>query len=74
MERTVACELADTRYDAVMQALGGGGETVERLEQVKPAIERAFESGMPYLINVRICGVRSPFAEWQIAGKKTQAR
>lgn len=70
MERSVACELRETRYDLVMQALGGGGETVERLDQVRPAVERAFESGMPYLINVRIRGVRSPFAEWQIAGKK----
>ncbi len=70
LENTVACELRDTRYDLVMQGLGGGGETVERLDQVQPAVERAFESGMPYLINVRIRGVRSPFAEWQIAGKK----
>jgi acetolactate synthase-1/2/3 large subunit len=69
-EPTVACELAASRYDLVMQAFGGGGETIDRPEQVAPAIERAFASGVPYCINVRIRGARSPFTEWQIAGKK----
>jgi acetolactate synthase-1/2/3 large subunit len=67
---TVACELRETRYDQVMQAFGGAGETVERVEQVGPAVNRAFAAGVPYCINARIRGVRSPFTEWQIAGKK----
>jgi acetolactate synthase-1/2/3 large subunit len=67
---TVACELRPTPYDAIMRAFGGGGETVERLEEVRPAIQRAFASGMPYCLNVKIRDVRSPFTEWQIAGKK----
>ena len=67
---TVACELQSTPYDAIMKAFGGGGETVERIEQVRPAVERAFASGVPYCLNVKIRGVRSPFTEWQIAGKK----
>jgi acetolactate synthase-1/2/3 large subunit len=66
---TVACELQAARYDLVMQAFGGGGETVERLEQVRPAVERAFAAGVPYCLNVKIRGVRSPFTEWQISGK-----
>ena len=53
-----------------MQAFGGAGETIERLEQVRPAVRRAFAAGVPYCINARIRGVRSPFTEWQIAGKK----
>ena len=65
----VACELQSSRYDLVMQAFGGGGETVERLEEVRPALDRAFASGIPYCLNVKIRGVRSPFTEWQIAGK-----
>jgi acetolactate synthase-1/2/3 large subunit len=65
----VACELSPARYDLVMQAFGGAGETIERLEQVRPAIERAFSAGVPYCLNVKIRGVRSPFTEWQIAGK-----
>jgi acetolactate synthase-1/2/3 large subunit len=67
---TVACELRHARYDLVMQAFGGGGETIERPEEVRPALDRAFASGVPYCINVKIRGARSPFTEWQIAGKK----
>jgi acetolactate synthase-1/2/3 large subunit len=68
---TVACELRASRYDLVMQAFGGGGETVERLEDVRPAVERAFAAGVPYCINARVRGVRSPFTDWQIAGKSS---
>jgi acetolactate synthase-1/2/3 large subunit len=67
---TVACELQASRYDVAMQAFGGAGETVERIEEVGPAVERAFASGVPYCINARIRGVRSPFTDWQIAGKQ----
>ena len=67
---TVACELQSARYDLIMRGFGGGGETVERLDEVAPAVERAFAAGVPYCLNVKIRGVRSPFTEWQIAGKK----
>jgi acetolactate synthase-1/2/3 large subunit len=70
LTNTVACELRSTRYDIVMKGFGGEGELVERPEQVRPAVERAFSAGVPYLLNVAIRGVRSPFTEWQIAGKK----
>ncbi|HXB75512.1 MAG TPA: thiamine pyrophosphate-binding protein [Candidatus Acidoferrales bacterium] len=69
-EPTVACELQSSRYDLVMQAFGGDGETIERLDQVRPALARAFAGGVPYCLNVKIRGVRSPFTDWQIAGKK----
>jgi len=68
-EPTVACELAASRYDLVMEAFGGRGETIERLDQVHAALERAFAAGVPYCLNVTIRGVRSPFTDWQIAGK-----
>lgn len=67
---TVACELRRSRYDLVMQALGGEGETVERLDQAGPAIARALKSDKPYLVNVMTRGVRSPFTDWQLLGKK----
>ncbi len=67
---TVACELRRTRYDLIMRGFGGGGETIDTLEQVRPAVERAFSAGIPYCLNVNVSGVRSPFTEWQIAGKK----
>jgi acetolactate synthase-1/2/3 large subunit len=69
-ESTVACELRGTRYDLVMKGFGGDGETVDRLDQIGGAVTRAFQSAKPYLLNVNIRGSRSPFTEWQIAGKK----
>ncbi|MDQ6666077.1 MAG: thiamine pyrophosphate-dependent enzyme, partial [Acidobacteriota bacterium] len=67
---TVACELRATRYDEVMKGFGGGGETIDNLDQVRPAVERAFSSGVPYCLNVNVKGMRSPFTDWQISGKK----
>ena len=67
---TVACDLRATRYDLVMKGFGGDGETIQSLEEVRPAIERAFSVGKPYLVNALIRGVRSPFTDWQIAGKR----
>lgn len=40
------------RYDDVVRALGGAGETVEKASDLGPALERGFRSGVPYLINV----------------------
>jgi acetolactate synthase-1/2/3 large subunit len=41
-----------TPYHAVVQALGGAGETVTDPREIGPAIDRAFDSGVPYLVNV----------------------
>ncbi|MGI5167710.1 thiamine pyrophosphate-binding protein [Spirillospora sp. CA-253888] len=40
------------RYDEVVRALGGAGEQVVRPGQIGPALRRAFDSGVPYLVNV----------------------
>jgi acetolactate synthase-1/2/3 large subunit len=49
----VACDLQPgCRYDEVVRALGGGGETVTRPDDIGPALDRAFASGVPYLVNV----------------------
>ena len=40
------------RYDDVVTALGGAGETVEKASELGPALERAFAAGVPYLVNV----------------------
>ncbi len=71
--QTVGCELRPTRYDLVMQAMGGGGEHVERIEEVRPAVARALAAEAPYCIDVKIRGARSPFTEWQIEGKRRPA-
>jgi acetolactate synthase I/II/III large subunit len=40
------------RYDQVVAALGGAGEIVTAPGQIGPALRRAFDSGVPYLVNV----------------------
>jgi acetolactate synthase-1/2/3 large subunit len=40
------------RYDEVVRALGGAGELVTEPGQLGPALQRAFASGVPYLVNV----------------------
>lgn len=50
---SVAAELRPaTRYDEVVTALGGHGELVERPDQLRGALDRAFSAGKPALVNV----------------------
>jgi acetolactate synthase-1/2/3 large subunit len=50
---SVAADLRPgTRYDQVVEALGGHGELVQRPKDMRPALERAFASGKPALVNV----------------------
>ncbi len=53
-ERMVATELAPTRYDKVVEALGGHGELVTEPGQIIPALERAYASGKAACVNVMI--------------------
>jgi acetolactate synthase-1/2/3 large subunit len=49
----VAADLAPrTRYDEVVRALGGAGETVTDPRKIGPALDRAFAADAPYLVNV----------------------
>ncbi len=41
-----------TRYDEVVRALGGHGELVAAPGELRPALERAFASGLPSVVNV----------------------
>ncbi|WP_207536840.1 thiamine pyrophosphate-binding protein [Sabulicella rubraurantiaca] len=59
--RAHGCELAPaTRYDLVAQGFGAHGEFVEHGEDLAPALERAFASGRPALVNVMIEGLPAP--------------
>jgi acetolactate synthase I/II/III large subunit len=50
---SVAAELRPaTRYDEVVRALGGHGELVERPDDLRTALERAFAANVPALVNV----------------------
>ena len=51
-DRVVATKLNYTRYDKIVEAMGGHGEYCERPEEIGPALERAFASGKPALVNV----------------------
>lgn len=47
-------KLGDVQYSKFAQMLGGYGEEVHEASQIRPALERARESGKPSLINVWI--------------------
>ncbi|WP_232681391.1 acetolactate synthase [Nocardioides sp. R-C-SC26] len=49
----VAADLAqETRYDEIVRALGGAGETVTDPRRIGEALDRAFAAAVPYLVNV----------------------
>jgi acetolactate synthase-1/2/3 large subunit len=55
-ERAVATALEYTRYDRVVEAVGGFGAYVESIDQLGPALDAAFASGKPACVNVKIAG------------------
>jgi len=50
----IANLLAATRYDRIVEALGGYGEHVEQPGDIRPALERARASGLPACVNVLV--------------------
>lgn len=59
-ERAMHCELFPTRYDLVVEGLGGFGALVTEAKDLPDAIERAYRCGKPACINVMIEGVAAP--------------
>jgi acetolactate synthase-1/2/3 large subunit len=53
-ERAIATSLAPTRYDKIVQAMGGYGEHVADPDEIVPALKRAFASGKPACIDVAL--------------------
>ena len=53
-ERAVATALGYTRYDRVVEAVGGRGFWVEKTADLGPALDAAFESNVPACVNVKI--------------------
>jgi len=64
-ERAVATALEYTRYDKVVEALGGFGAWVETVDQIGPALDAAFASGLPACVNVKIA--KSDFRKGSIS-------
>ena len=56
-------DFRDIPFDKMVVGLGGYGETVEDLEDLSSAMERAFASGLPACINVKSKSVISPLIE-----------
>jgi len=44
----------DTRYDKLAEALGCYGELVTAPDQIRPALQRAVDSGLPAVLDVRV--------------------
>ena len=53
-EKSPATLLAPTRYDKVVEAVGGYGEHVTEPAQIRPALERAVASGTVACVNVML--------------------
>ena len=66
-DRAVGTDLRFIRYDRVVDAIGGYAEYVENPDDVAPAVERAFASGRPSLVNVAVRSGASPLADAMIA-------
>jgi len=59
-DRVIDTRISPSRYDLMMKAFGGHGEHVERPEDIRPALERAFASGKAACIDVAIDPEASP--------------
>jgi acetolactate synthase I/II/III large subunit len=63
--RSPATGLDYTRYEKVVEALGGFGAYVESVAELGPALDAAFASGKPACVNVKIA--RSDFRKGAIS-------
>ncbi len=52
-DRVIGSRLGFRPYHKMVEGLGGYGEAVERPEEIRPALKRAFASGKPACINAR---------------------
>lgn len=52
--RLIGCELSNPDFAAAARLVGAGGETVRDPDEIVPALERAFGSGAPYVLDVHV--------------------
>ena len=72
-DRLVGSTLAPTRYDKVVESLGGLGFNVETPDQLRPALEQALASRRPACLNVSIASLDSPMTENLVRRKQRAA-
>lgn len=58
--RTIGCELLPSRYDQIVQSLGGFGASVNNMEDLETALRDAIDSKLPACVNVSIEGRAAP--------------
>ena len=46
-------ELGFVEFDKIAKAMGGGGESIDDIKKLEPALKRGFRSGITYVINVK---------------------
>jgi len=51
-ERYIGVDFSDARYDKLAEALGCYGERVTEPAQIRPALQRAVDSGLPAVLDV----------------------
>lgn len=51
---TIEVTFAPVRYDLMAAAMGGHGEYVDKAEEIQPAVQRAFASGKPAIVQVKV--------------------
>jgi acetolactate synthase I/II/III large subunit len=51
---TPAADLGDVGYERMVEGLGGYGERVTEPGQIRPALQRAFDAGVPACLNVLV--------------------
>ena len=71
--RIVGTELGLIRYDKLVEDLGGYGELVQYPGDIAPALQRAFDSGLPACINVVTECIPSPITEAQLNERRKYA-
>lgn len=52
--RVIGVDFYDTRYDKMAESMGCYGERVEEPEQIRPALQRALDSGLPAVLDVLV--------------------
>jgi acetolactate synthase I/II/III large subunit len=72
-DRVIGSTLSPTRYDRVVEALGGVGFYVDRPEQLRPALDQALASGRPACINVEVASLATPMSKGMIRRKQEVA-
>jgi acetolactate synthase-1/2/3 large subunit len=51
-QRYIGVDLSDARYDRLAESMGCYGERVTEPDQIRPALQRAVDSGLPAVLDV----------------------